>query len=128
MVTLPLFAMTTGHFSSTLTDQDVMFMVNSGSQLNLISKDLHSQTGVVIDLDGTRWSLKGINGGVVPLVGCCREVPMTIGGHHFDHHFFCGFRDRQTRCDPWLTMATVVHHGSSLFKVRHCRNEGMEGR
>ena len=81
MVTTPLFAMTTGRFSGTIVGLDVTFMVDSGSELNLMSEDLHSRMGVAIDLDGTRWSLKGINGGAVPLVGCCREVPVSIGGH-----------------------------------------------
>ena len=83
VVTSPLFAMTTGRFSGTLAGQEVTFMVDSGSELNLMSDDLHGRTGIAIDLDGARWSLKGINGGAVPLVGCCREVPVAIGGTPF---------------------------------------------
>jgi hypothetical protein len=79
--------MTTGQFTSTIVGQDITFMVDSGSELNLMSEDLHSQMGIPIDLDSARWLLKGINGGAIPLVGCCREVPVLIGGHWFDHHF-----------------------------------------
>jgi hypothetical protein len=42
VVTSPLFAMTTRCFSRNLAGQDVTFMVNSGSKLNLISEELHS--------------------------------------------------------------------------------------
>jgi hypothetical protein len=80
MVTSPLFVMTTGCFSGTLAGQDITFMVDSGSELNLISEDLHSWMGVTIDLDSVRWFLKGINNGPVSLVGCCREIPVAIGG------------------------------------------------
>jgi hypothetical protein len=111
MVTSPLFAMTTGRFSGTLAGQDVTFMVDSGSELNLMSEDLHSRTGVTIDLDGARWSLKGINGGAVPLVGCCREVPVTIGGHRFDHHFFVNSETGKQDVilgQPWLQWYTAA--------------------
>ena len=111
MVTSPLFAMTTGRFSGTLAGQDVTFMVDSGSELNLISEDLHGRTGVAIDLDGARWSLKGINSSAVPLVGCCREVPIAIGGHRFDHHFFVNSETGKQDVilgQPWLQWYTAA--------------------
>jgi hypothetical protein len=111
VVISPLFAMTTGRFSGNLAGQDVTFMVDSGSELNLISEELHTQTGIAIDLDGARWSLKGINGGAVPLVGCCREVPVTIGGHRFDHHFFVNSETGKQDVilgQPWLQWYTAA--------------------
>ena len=111
MVTTPLFAMTTGRFSGTIAGLDVTFMVDSGSELNLMSEDLHSRTGVAIDLDGARWLLKGINGGAVPLVGCCREVPISIGGHRFDHHFFVNSETGKQDVilgQPWLQWYTAA--------------------
>jgi hypothetical protein len=111
VVTSPLFAMTTGRFSGTLAGQEVTFMVDSGSELNLMSEDLHGRTGTPIDLDGARWSLKGINGGAVPLVGCCREVPVAIGGHRFDHHFFVNSETGKQDVilgQPWLQWYTAA--------------------
>ena len=63
-------------------------MVDTGSELNLISDELYQQTNLALNVDGAHWSLKGINGGAVPLVGCCRDIPLIRSGHHFDHHFF----------------------------------------
>jgi hypothetical protein len=111
VVSSPLFAMTTGRFSGNLAGKDVTFMVDSGSELNLISEDLHGRTGVPIDLDGARWSLKGINGGAVPLLGCCREVPVSIGGHRFDHHFFVNSETGKQDVilgQPWLQWHTAA--------------------
>ena len=124
VVTTPLFAMTTGRFSGAIAGQDVTFMVDSGSELNLISENLHSRTGVPIDLDGARWSLKGINGGAVPLVGCCRDVPVSIGGHRFDHHFFVNSETGKQDVilgQPWLQWYTAAllysRSGSVEMKV-----------
>jgi hypothetical protein len=42
VVASPLFATTTGRSNSNLAGEDVTFMVDSGSKLNLISEDLHN--------------------------------------------------------------------------------------
>lgn len=77
----PLFAMATGRFRGILADITVMFMVDSGSELNLISEGLFQETSLPLDIDGACWSLRGINGGAVPLKGCCRDVPIILGSH-----------------------------------------------
>lgn len=46
VVTSPLFAMITGQFSGSIAGQDITFMVNSGSELNLMSEELHGWTRV----------------------------------------------------------------------------------
>ncbi|KAF8055958.1 hypothetical protein FPV67DRAFT_1678906 [Lyophyllum atratum] len=86
---VPLFAMVTGRFNGKFGGVDVSFMIDTGSELNLVSRDVYTSTGLPIDLDGTRWSLKGINGNPVPLGGCVRDVPILLNGTRFDHHFFC---------------------------------------
>jgi len=57
----PLFAMVTGHFKGKFTGVDVVFMIDTGSELNLMAKEFYDRTSLMIDLDRTRWSLKGIN-------------------------------------------------------------------
>jgi hypothetical protein len=86
--TAPLFAMSTGSFEGNMAGRKVTFMVDTGSELNLMSEEFYRQTSLPLDHDGRRWSLKGINGPAVPLVGCVRNSPVDIGGHSFDHHFF----------------------------------------
>ena len=84
----PLFAMITGRFKGKFAGLDVVFMVDTGSELNLMSQDFYNRTSMAIDLDGTRWSLKGINGRPVPLGGCVRDAEIKISGRRFDHHVF----------------------------------------
>jgi len=84
----PLFAMITGRFKGKFAGKDVIFMIDTGSELNLMAKEFYDRTSLTIDLDGTRWSLKGINGRPVPLGGCVRDVEIKISGRQFDHHIF----------------------------------------
>ena len=84
----PLFAMITGRFRGKFAGLDVIFMVDTGSELNLVSQEFYNRTAMAIDLDGTRWSLKGINGRPVPLGGCVRDSEIKISGLRFDHHVF----------------------------------------
>ena len=88
MTPQPLFAMITGRFKGKFAGLDVVFMVDTGSELNLMSQEFYSRTALAIDLDGTRWSLKGINGRPVPLGGCVRDAEIKISGKRFDHHVF----------------------------------------
>ena len=84
----PLFAMVTGRFRGKFAGLDVIFMIDTGSELNLMSQEFYDRTNLAIDLDGTRWSLKGINGRPVPLGGCIRDAEIKISGRRFDHHVF----------------------------------------
>ncbi|PCH33216.1 hypothetical protein WOLCODRAFT_63055 [Wolfiporia cocos MD-104 SS10] len=82
------FAMACGVVQGMFRTEAVMYLVDSGSELNLISKKVWDQTNLAIDPDGHRWTLKGINGMLTPLEGCIRDAPVEIGGERFDHHFF----------------------------------------
>ena len=84
----PLFAMITGRFRGKFAGLDIIFMVDTGSELNLMSQEFYNRTAMAIDLDGTRWSLKGINGRPVPLGGCVRDAEIKISGRCFNHHVF----------------------------------------
>lgn len=83
-----LFAMVTGCFKEKFAGKDVIFMIDTGSELNLMAKEFYNGTSLAIDLDGTCWSLKGINGCPVPLGGCVRNAEIKILGRRFDHHVF----------------------------------------
>ncbi|EMD31743.1 hypothetical protein CERSUDRAFT_77998 [Gelatoporia subvermispora B] len=64
------------------------------------------QTDVPIDEDGAQWSLRGISGEPVKLLGCCREAPLKIDGSRFDHHFFISTQETGTHDgilgQPWF--------------------------
>ncbi|TFY52589.1 hypothetical protein EVJ58_g9929 [Rhodofomes roseus] len=66
----------------------VTYLIDSGSELNLIAQRVYEQAGVELDGDGSRWTLRGIHGAPVSLVGCCRDAPVEVNGARFDHHFF----------------------------------------
>ncbi|KAF8996169.1 hypothetical protein BDQ17DRAFT_1330165 [Cyathus striatus] len=83
-----LLAMTTGVFKGKLYGQTIRFMVDTGSELNLIPDRLLSIPGLALDYEGQKWSLKGINGPSVGLRGVCLGAEITIGAHRFDHHLF----------------------------------------
>jgi len=76
----PLFAMITGRFKGKFAGLEVIFMVDTGSELNLMSQEFYNRTSLAIDLDGTCWSLKGINGRPVPLGGCVRDAEIKVSG------------------------------------------------
>ena len=76
----PLFVMITGRFRGKFAGLDVVFMVDTGSELNLMSQEFYNQTSMVIDLDGTCWSLKGINGWLVPLGSRVWDAEIKISG------------------------------------------------
>lgn len=89
-----LFAMTSGLVSVVFGSQRATFLVDTGSELNLVSRQLWEVSNLDVDKDGARWSLKGLGGENVPLIGCCRDAPLQLGGKIFDHHFFVCESDR----------------------------------
>jgi hypothetical protein len=82
------YAMATGVFRAKINDEEFTFMVDSGSELNLIPESIVNRLSLAIDYEGMRWSLKGVHGNPVQLRGVCKDLPLTIGGHSFAHHFF----------------------------------------
>ena len=105
-----LLAMATGKISVRVTGQggtaDLLALIDTGSEINLISKDAAEQLNLPMNLEGSEWSLQGINSGPEPLYGCCHEVPIKVGGKNFVHHFFVKngtFNDHDILLgQPWL--------------------------
>lgn len=100
------YAKATGIVKGTFGGEEVTFLIDSGSELNLITRRIWEQTKVSIDEDGSRWSLKGLGGAPIPLIGCARDAPVQIEGKNFDHHFFVSTQEHG-RYDgilgqPWL--------------------------
>lgn len=89
-----LFAMASGLVEVVFGNRRATFLVDTGSELNLVSRSLWEATSVPVDKDGSRWSLKGLGGEDVPLLGCCLNAPVQLGGKNFDHHFFVCSSDK----------------------------------
>ncbi|THV01501.1 hypothetical protein K435DRAFT_655246 [Dendrothele bispora CBS 962.96] len=82
------YAMVTGKMEVTINGVSLTAMIDSGSELNLISRDVPDKVGLPIDFEGMKWTLRGVNGGPERLKGVVTDVPMMIGKHEFPHHHF----------------------------------------
>ncbi|KIJ25039.1 hypothetical protein M422DRAFT_274048 [Sphaerobolus stellatus SS14] len=75
-----LLAMATGIFLANLYSHTVKFMVDCGSELNLFPDRLLSLPGMTLDYEGSKWSLKGVNGGPSQLRGCSMDAEIELAG------------------------------------------------
>jgi hypothetical protein len=100
-------AMVTARITGTIGKKfQVNMLLDTGSELNIMTLGVQEETGLPIDPSGANWSLKGVSGHTVELVGLCRNVPLHVGGLSFRHHFFIA-RDSIGDKDliigqPWL--------------------------
>ena len=84
----------------------IEMLLDSRSELNIITQELQEGLGLPMDPSGANWTLRRVSGHPVHLVGVCRNVPVDVGGMGFNHHFFItqdkigkkGMIGRQ----PWL--------------------------
>jgi hypothetical protein len=56
------FAMAGGLVKGIFEGKKVTFLVNLGSELKLVTQRVFKQTGLIADIDGNRWNLRGISG------------------------------------------------------------------
>src|SRR5258708_6054415 len=81
-------AMVTARLNGRIGDQDYMMLVDSGSELNIMTLQQAQELALPIDDSGNSWTLKGISGHTMGLEGICWNVPVKIGGIEFSHNFF----------------------------------------
>src|SRR5258708_36848167 len=81
-------AMVTARLNGLIGYQDYMMLVDSGSELNIMT--LHQGQELALPIDDSRnsWTLKGISVHTMGLEGICWNVPVKIGGIEFSHNFF----------------------------------------
>ena len=83
-----------------------MMLVDSGSELNIMTMHQAQELALPIDDSGNSWTLKGISGHMMGLEGICWNVPIKIGRIEFSHNFFMtrsslGNKD-MVLGQPWL--------------------------
>jgi hypothetical protein len=115
-----LYAMGTGKLEVKVGPfEGVAAMIDTGSELNLISQHLWEQLRLPLDPGGSSWGIRGVNGGSENLLGFCRRVPIIIGGLRFYIHFFIkkGPISAQYQLlmgQPWLdAVAAQITYSSS---------------
>ncbi len=99
-------AMVMACLSGHIGDQDYMMLVDSGSELNIMTLHQAQELALPIDDSGSSWMLKGISGHTMGLEGICWNVLVVIGGIEFSHNFFVtqsnlGNKD-MVLGQPWL--------------------------
>src|SRR5260221_5458600 len=99
-------AMVTTRLNGHIGEQDYMMLVNSGSELNIMTMHQAQELALPIDDSGNSWTLKGISGHTMGLEGICWNVPIKIGRIEFSHNFFVtrtslGNKD-MVLGQPWL--------------------------
>src|SRR5258708_32336758 len=81
-------AMVMVHLSSRIGNQDYMMLVDSGSELNIMTLNQAQELALPIDDSGNSWTLKGISGHMMGLEGICWNIHVMIGVIEFSHNFF----------------------------------------
>ncbi len=87
-------------------EHDYMMLVDSGSELNIMTLQQAQELALLIDNSGNSWTLKGISGHMMGLEGICWNIPVRIGGIKFSHNFFVTRTDLGNKDmvlgQPWL--------------------------
>lgn len=100
------YATAAGTIKGLFEKEDVTFLIDSSSELNLITCHIWEQANISINEDASRWSLHGINGCPVPLLSCACDAPVQIQGKNFNHHFFVSTHEHGQYdgilSQPWL--------------------------
>ena len=100
-------AMVMAKITATISGRrSVEILLDSSSELNIMAQEIQEDLRLPLDPSGASWSLCGIAGQPVNLVGLCRNVQVEIGGFLFPHNFFIS-KDTLGKKDiiigqPWL--------------------------
>ncbi len=99
-------AMVTARLNGKIGEYEYMMLVDSGSELNIMTLSQAQDLALPIDDSGSSWTLKGISGHTMGLEGICWNVPVKIGGIEFPHNFFITRSDLGNKDmvlgQPWL--------------------------
>lgn len=104
-------------------EEPIVALIDHGSEINLMSKELHEKGNWPIDLDHG-WLIRAANNSRGDLYGACPNVKVTIGDVSDEQHFFV--QDRSTYPiilgQPYITatrMETkVMDNGSAYARIR----------
>src|SRR5258705_7557295 len=98
--------MVTAHLNGKIGNIEYLMLVDSGSELNIMTLRQAQDLALPINDSGNSLTLKGISGHTMSLEGICWSVPVKIGGIEFPHNFFITRSDLGNKDmilgQPWL--------------------------
>lgn len=83
------YSISSGLLPLTVHGESTRALVDTGSDVNLISRQLAEKLNLPVDPAGTHWVVQGISG-EQRLGGCCHKVQLEIGGLKYHAPFFVG--------------------------------------
>src|SRR5258708_5348251 len=99
-------AMVMARLSGKIGEIGYTMLVDSGSELNIMTLQQAQDLALPIDDSRNSWTLKSISGHTMGLEGICWSVPVKIGGIEFSHNFFITHSDLGNKDmvlgQPWL--------------------------
>ena len=100
------WVMVTTCLNGKVHEKEYTMLLDSGSELNIMTLSQVNKLALPIDESGLSWTLRRISGHVMNLEGVCWDVPVKIGGLTFTHNFFIsceglGNKD-MVLGQPWL--------------------------
>ncbi len=118
-------AMVTACLNGKIGEHEYKMLVDSGSELNIMTLSQAQELALPIDDSGNSWTLKGISGHMMGLEGICWNVPVRIRGIEFSHNFFITRMDLGNKDmvlgQPWLfshsTRINYVHDMGIMLQL-----------
>jgi len=84
----PYLVMVTAKIQGSILWRPCTMLIDTGSELNIMTSDHASVMELPMDPAGAAWMLWGVSGHQIALEGLCRDVPISIGGVEVNHNFF----------------------------------------
>ncbi|KAE9383636.1 hypothetical protein BT96DRAFT_951159, partial [Gymnopus androsaceus JB14] len=109
-----LYAMVTGVFNVTINGLKFRAMINTGSELTIGSRGFFEKARLPLEIEGMKWSLKDVNGGVKPLMGVLTDTDIWIGKYNFPHHIFVSRGDLSDSWDIIIGQPFLQYYASRI--------------
>ena len=104
-------------------EEPIVALIDHGSEINLMSKELHAKGNWPIDLDHG-WLIRAANNSRGDLYGACPNVKVTIGDVGDEQHFFVQEMSTYPIIlgQPYITatrmVTKVMDNGSGYVRIR----------
>src|SRR5258708_4169228 len=111
-------AMVTAHLNGKIGNIEYLMLVDSGSELNIMTLRQAQDLALPINDSGNSSTLKGISGHTMSLEGICWSVPIKIRGIEFPHNFFITRSDLGNK-DMILGQQWLFSHSTRIDYVHN---------